>query len=577
MTKFLTWMATLFLITGSGSHACAQKFNPEHLAGTIQKAIQKASAASVRMWSFDVEKQIRTGGQFSGVVVSAGGHILTAAHVNKPGETYKVMFPDGSEHIAQGLGEIELEGNSSVPDVAIMKIIEPGTWPYAEMGWSYSLKKHEPCISIAYPESLNQSLPTVRFGYIAEVQNKHGFITSTCIMEPGDSGGPLFDYQGRLIGLHSAIDVGEKDNFDVPVDLYRKYWTALNKAETYKAYPTLKDDIGVDPLAGALTGSPELETLELSFRKNAAKLRGSVCLLKSVLNGQSQKVQATVIQYDASPINEKLKNRSLLVSKSSLVGENPVIEFNGKEIDATVIVRDRDNDLILLSTVVKLKGGIKLSAINPDTLTPQQLGVFIISPQSNDTYKISIIGSTEFELPKMSSAGYLGAGIGFKEGKLTITGINPDSPASKAELQPGDHIAGLDEIDVVQPADFISAYQKHWPGDKIALKIRRGNIKSLKDTTLIRELTLGTMPAISFNHPAENFAGGKSLRRDGFSKVFSHDATLKPEQCGGPVFDTKGHFYGINIARYSRISSLVMPAELILRLVETYTQNIVCM
>ncbi|TKC56916.1 PDZ domain-containing protein [Pedobacter hiemivivus] len=570
MTKFLICIATLFLITGTGSNAYAQKFNPDRLTITVQKVIQKASAASVRMWGYDIEKQIRTGGQFSGVVVSASGHILTAAHVNKPGATYKVMFPDGSEHIARGLGEIELEGNTSVPDVAMMKIIEQGTWPYAEMGWSSSLKKHEPCISIAYPESLNQSLPTVRFGYVAEVLNKRGFITSTCIMEPGDSGGPLFDYHGRLIGLHSAIDVGEQDNFEVPVDLYRKYWTALNKAETYKAFPALEDEIGIDPIVAELTGLPGLETPEISFGKNAAKLQGTVCLLKSLLDGKLQTIQATLIQADGSPLNNKLKNRSLLVSKSSLVGQNPVIELDGKEVAATVIARDRNNDLVLLSTAVKLKGGIKLSALNSDTLTLSQLGEFLISPQSNNTYKISVIGSAAFELPKMSSAGYLGAGIGFNEGKLTITGINPGSAASKADLQPGDHIAGIDKINIIQPFDFISAYQKYWPGDKIALKITRKNSEPLKDTILIREVTLGTMPQISFNHPAENFAGGKSFRRDGFSKVFSHDAILRPEQCGGPVFDAKGHFYGINIARYSRVSGLVMPTALILQLVKAY-------
>lgn len=574
MIKLLMWMITLFLIAGTGGQACAQKFHPDRVSIAIKKAIQKASAASVRIWSFDVEKQIRTGAQFSGVVVSASGHILTAAHVNSPGATYKVMFPDGSVHIALGLGEIELESNPSVPDVAMMKITEPGTWPYAEMGWSYSLKKYEPCISIAYPESLNQALPTVRFGYVAEVKNNYGFITSTCIMEPGDSGGPLFDYHGRVIGLHSAIDVSEKNNYEVPVDLYRAYWTALNKEETYKTYPALKDSIGIDPLAAELTGLPELEILELSFRKNAARLKGSVCLLKSALDGKLQKVQATIFQSEGLSKNDQLKKHSLLVSKSSLVGEKPVIEFHGKEIDVTVLARDRNNDLVLLSTAVKLKGGIKLAALNPDKLSFNQLGEFLISPQSGDTYKISVIGSSQFELPKIISAGYLGAGIGFKEGKLTITGINPDSPASKAELQPGDHIVGIDNIDIVQPIDFISAYQKHWPGDKIALKIRRENIEFLKDTILIKELTLGTMPPISFNHPAENFAGGKSLRRDGFSKVFSHDATLKPEQCGGPLFDTKGYFYGINIARYSRVSTLVMPAELILQLVKAYNQKL---
>lgn len=564
------WIAILFLISGTVSNSFAQKTNTGQLAVTMQKAIQKAYAASVRMWAFDLEKQIRTGGQFSGVVVSASGHILTAAHVNVPGETYKVMFPDGSVHFARGLGEIELEGNPSIPDVAMMKIIEPGIWPHAEMGWSYSLKNYEPCISIAYPESLNQPLPTVRFGYVAEVENKRGFITSTCIMEPGDSGGPLFDFHGRLIALHSAIDVAEQDNFEVPVDLYRKYWTALTKAETYKSLPALEDKIGTDPIAAERSAFPELETLSLSFRKKAVKLRGTVCLLKSVLAGKLQKIQATVIQCDERALNNNLRHHSLLVSKSSLVGENPVIELQGKEIPATVISRDKNNDLILLSIAVRLKGSVKLSALQTAIQPLNQLGEFLISPQSDGIYKISIVGSIEFEVPKMSSAGYLGAGIAFKDGVLLLTGINSGSPAANAGLQVDDHIMEIDSVVIGQPADFMSTYRQHWQGDTLNLKIARRNNPNVKDTVWMKKVILGKVPQTIFNHPAENFVGGKSSRRDGFPQVISHDAVLRPEQCGGPVFGVDGNFQGINIARYSRASSLIIPAATVLQLIQKY-------
>mgnify|MGYP006190613121 FL=1 len=133
-----------------------------------------------------------------------------------------------------------------MPDVGMMKITDKGIWPFAEMGYSNSLVAGEPCISISYPESLNQQLPTLRLGQVAEVKNEYGFIRSTCKMEPGDSGGPLFDYHGRVIGLHSAIDVGEDQNFEIPVDLYRKYWTALKKEMTYTSFPVLQDSIGKD-------------------------------------------------------------------------------------------------------------------------------------------------------------------------------------------------------------------------------------------------------------------------------------------------------------------------------------------
>jgi serine protease Do len=565
-------VSIILLLSIYSGHTYGQQFDHRKLEASVQESIKNAYAASVRIWGFDVDKQARTSGQFSGVVVSAEGHIFTAAHVNVPGNTYKIMFPDGTSQIARGLGEIELEGNRSVPDVAMMKIIGQGKWPYAKIGWSYSLKKDEPCISIAYPETLNQSLPTVRFGYVAEPKNKYGFIRSTCLMEPGDSGGPLFDRLGRLIGMHSAIDISENDNFEVPVDLYRKYWTALNKPETYKTYPVFEDAIGIDPLVAKIKSIPGLESINQSFAKNAAKLESVTCLIKSNVDGKLKQVQGTVFQPNAIALKDAFKNRSFLIAKSSLVGDQPIVEFLGKQVQVTIIARDREKDLILLMASSKLKGGIKLAQPNPDTLKFDELGKLLLSPLFDGTYKISIIGSLEFTLPKIKSSGFLGAGIGYESGNLRITFINPNTPASDGKLAPGDKILGLNGTRFDNPDDFFSAYQKYWPGDEVALMIGRKKDNQSTDTVLHRKITLGTVPERNFDHPAEKFAGGKSDRRDGFDRVFTHDALLKPEDCGGAVFDFDGHFYGINIARFSRTSTITIPAWEVIYFILKYTQ-----
>ena len=62
----------------------------------------------------------------------------------------------------------------------------------------------------------------------------------------------------------------------------------------------------------------------------------------------------------------------------------------------------------------------------------------------------------------------------------------------------------------------------------------------------------------------------KSGRRDGFSKVFSHDADLKPANCGGPIFDLDGNFVGLNIARNSRVRSYAIPRAIINRFVAAF-------
>ena len=91
----------------------------------------------------------------------------------------------------------------------------------------------------------------------------------------------------------------------------------------------------------------------------------------------------------------------------------------------------------------------------------------------------------------------------------------------------------------------------------------------------VKDLTLGIPNSRLSNHPADRFSGGKSIRRDGFARVFSHDAIILPDQCGGPVFDLNRHFLGINIARFSRTTTLVIPADMILKLIENYQKDLV--
>jgi len=55
----------------------------------------------------------------------------------------------------------------------------------------------------------------------------------------------------------------------------------------------------------------------------------------------------------------------------------------------------------------------------------------------------------------------------------------------------------------------------------------------------------------------------RSGRRDGFTKVFSHDADLQPEECGGPLYDWQGNLIGLNIARNSRVRSYAIPTSVV--------------
>ena len=71
----------------------------------------------------------------------------------------------------------------------------------------------------------------VRLGRVLEVRKK--YVRTECALVGGDSGGPLFDMHGRVIGIHSRIGRSITANLHVPVDTYRETWARLVKGERW--------------------------------------------------------------------------------------------------------------------------------------------------------------------------------------------------------------------------------------------------------------------------------------------------------------------------------------------------------
>ncbi|MBC6111888.1 trypsin-like peptidase domain-containing protein [Pedobacter fastidiosus] len=543
---------TLTLLLCVNYNVDAQKKQIDKFQAKINDAVKKAYVASVRMWGFDVQQNQRTSAQFSGVVVSADGYILTAAHTIFPGKNYKVFFPDGKECIAIALGRIDNKETPGIPDVGMMKIVDKGIWPFAEMGYSYSLVKNEPCISISYPESLNQSLPTLRLGRIEETKNTYGFIRSSCKMEPGDSGGPLFDYMGRVIGLHSAIDLLEDQNFEIPVDLYRKYWTALNLENNYSSFPEIKDSIGLDPLQKIIQKDNKMKFLNPDFSKISSILNVSY-LIESNLKGSIANIGATLFNFQAS--NGEV--RQFLISKNTMIGSDPQVTINGVKKHLNVIAKDQDNDLMLLQTEVKIKGGVNLKpGMGNEQKT--EMGRFLYTVKPDGRLIHSILSSSVFSLPKVNSQAYLGAMVAYNSSPVYFSLIKPESPAGKAGIKVGDELVSINGKNLTKASEFAPTILQFWVDDEVNFEWISDGVKKSK----IIPLTERTQSI--FNHPAEKFEGGKSVRRDGFDQVFAQDAAIKPAECGTPIFDLEGNFCGINIARFSRTATICIPTKVVI-------------
>ena len=175
--------------------------------------------------------------QGSGVVVTEDGYILTAAHVigGKPFQKARIVFPDGRRFQAETLGV-----NSGRIDSGMLKIINPKnkSFPYVQLGISEPLNLGQWVMAIGHPGGLDKSRGLVtRVGRVVSKTDR--VIRTDCTLVGGDSGGPLFDMNGQLIGIHSRIGMKLSDNFHVPVDQFSDNWDKLAQGLILSGRPSL--------------------------------------------------------------------------------------------------------------------------------------------------------------------------------------------------------------------------------------------------------------------------------------------------------------------------------------------------
>ena len=220
------WALVILLMCGFAIPGWAEddlSFNDQEVPSSlddfrqIQRALQshlpKARAATVCL---KLEN-----GSGSGVIVSAEGLILTAAHVTGGvGKEMTVIMEDGTQYRGVSLGL------QSETDAAMFQIIDDGPFPFVSYDQEDTTKLGDWLFALGHSGGFDQSRGiNVRVGRL--VRDAESTIQSDCMLIGGDSGGPLFNMNGEVVGIHSRVGGSKEESMHVPLREFQRNWEQL--------------------------------------------------------------------------------------------------------------------------------------------------------------------------------------------------------------------------------------------------------------------------------------------------------------------------------------------------------------
>ena len=179
----------------------------------------------------------------SGVIVSADGLVLTAAHViAKPREAVVFVMPDGRtiKGISLGLNTLADSGMAKITDPAPKDYpgATDGKWPFSEIGTAADLKKGQWIVSMGHPGGPKRDRPPpvrtgrfVSYDKAGTVFRRNDLLCTDATLVGGDSGGPLFTLDGKVVGIHSEIGETLDQNRHVPLEKFKDEWDRMARGD----------------------------------------------------------------------------------------------------------------------------------------------------------------------------------------------------------------------------------------------------------------------------------------------------------------------------------------------------------
>lgn len=361
-----------------------------------------------------------------------------------------------------------------------------------------------------------------------------------------------------LLAIVSTVTLAQSTQPELNDPLERR-WFEENRPErspslTLSSMEALAVEDEKETLAKFSKSSPDFES---TFEDVVAAARQSLAIVRSKGLSRSPKARKRAIA-----LGTVVSEDGLVLTKASELKGDLYCEFaTGEVIAAELIGLDTDNDLALLKTDAS---GLVVGNWGQGNLA--ETGDWVATPLDHEEeIEVGVVSvDARFIEPSKPFIG-----IYMNEAEPTgilVINVQDESPAAEGGLKPRDVILKLDDQLVKDIGDLRKSLEQYDAGDLVTLSILR-NDKPRKI-----KLTLAERDKVSdenMRSNQQNSMGSRlSRRRKDFPLAFQHDTALHASQCGGPIVDLDGKIVGVNIARAGRVSSLAIPFDEVMPIID---------
>jgi len=369
----------------------------------------------------------------SGFFISSSGEILTNNHVVEDADSIKVRLNDDSEY------RVEVVGTDPATDIALLKVVDPDReFSALALGDSSAVRVGEWVMAAGNPLDMAHSVTVGvvsakdrSLGLSAASSSFENFIQTDAAINFGNSGGPLVNLKGNVIGINTAINAaGQNIGFAVPIDVARRILPQLREnGRVVRGY------------LGVSIGNINKDDAEAFGLKSSAG-----ALVEQVVEGHAAD-KAGIRHGDVivAVDGENIEDTRELIDTISAMPPGTEVELgvirNGKKMTIDVTLEEREA-----------------------VAAPQESGED--SGSEGDIFER--VGVTVIELSPMARQNFrIEEGI---EG-VVVTRVRPLSPASEEGMQPGLVITEANGEPIDNPAELRSVVEDVEAGGYLRLYV----------------------------------------------------------------------------------------------------------